>query len=78
MCGKESLEKSFLLFVMGLKRLGNWFMRRLYHGEPAGIPDGGRGWMPGAGLLGFVLCRLLRLGDDQKESGVSLWEVSML
>lgn len=34
MCGKESLENSFLLFVKGLKCLGNWLVRRLYHRGP--------------------------------------------
>jgi len=46
-----ALENSFLFFVKELKSLGNWFTRRFCHGELAGIPDGGGGWMPGvAGL----------------------------
>lgn len=69
MCGKESLENSFLLFVKGLKCLGNWLVRRLYHEGPEGIPDGGR---PGAGPV--LLCPL-QVVEGQvmtRKSGVSL------
>lgn len=61
MCGKEPLENAFLLFVKGLTCLGNWLVRRLYPGGPAGIPAGGRGWTPGPGLFCSVLCRLWKV-----------------
>lgn len=74
MCGKESLENSFLLFVKGLKSLGNWFMRRFCHGEWAGVPDDGGGWNH---RLGWLLCPLQVVeGQDdlrtQKETWVTL------